>query len=106
MAISPVLRVGTTGILAAASFLFHAPRAHAGSRDLRTVTAAERRDATGVRALVGQHADVNAAQPDGATALHWAAHWDDVAIARTLVTAGARVDAVNDYGVTPLSLAA
>ena len=29
------------------------------------------------RRLLKQHAAVNTAQPDGTTALHWAAHWND-----------------------------
>ena len=40
-----------------------------------------------------------------ATALHWAAHRDDAAMADALVVAGAAVDATNDLGVTPLWLA-
>jgi ankyrin repeat protein len=35
--------------------------------------AASRGDKASVRALLAQHADVNAAEADGATALHWAA---------------------------------
>ena len=30
------------------------------------------------RTLLEQHVDVNVTQPDGATALHWAAYWNDV----------------------------
>jgi ankyrin repeat protein len=48
---------------------------------------------------------VNAAQPDGATALAWAAHSNDLETAELLIRAGANVNAANDYGVTPLSLA-
>jgi ankyrin repeat protein len=48
---------------------------------------------------------VNEAQPDGMTALHWAAHLDDLETARLLVKAGADVKATNHYGVPPLSLA-
>ncbi len=44
-------------------------------------------------------------QPDGATALHWAAHWDDLDTAALLLRAGADVNAANDFGVTPLSIA-
>ena len=51
-------------------------------------------------------ADVNAAQIDGMTALHWAAYHDDAETAGLLVRAGADVDAANRYGVSPLSLAA
>jgi ankyrin repeat protein len=73
--------------------------------DLRLVEAVERRDARATDTLLKQRVDVNAAQPDGATALHWAAHWDDVATAERLIRAGAKVNAANDLGVTPLALA-
>jgi ankyrin repeat protein len=80
-----------------------APRA--AGPDLRLVEAAKARDLAGVAALVKQRVDVNTPHQDGATALHWAAHWNDVKMAALLVGARARVDATNDYGVTPLSLA-
>lgn len=66
--------------------------------------ALERRDAAAVRTMLSD-AQVNAAQPDGMTALHWAARHDDAATARALLRAGAKVDAMNRYGLTPLSLA-
>jgi ankyrin repeat protein len=49
--------------------------------------------------------DVNAPQDDGATALHWAAHWDDLAMADLLIQAGANASAADDLGVTPLFMA-
>ncbi len=67
--------------------------------------AAERMDRAKIHALLQQHADVNAPQPDGMTALHWAAYQDDLELARLLVRAGASVKAASRYGVTPLSLA-
>ncbi len=73
--------------------------------DLRVVGAAERQDWEAVRALVDAGADVTATQPDGATALHWAAHWNDGETASRLIAAGADVDAVNDLGVPPLWIA-
>lgn len=66
--------------------------------------AVERKDAAATRALLSD-SDVRAAQPDGTTALHWAARNDDLDTARALLAAGAAADAVNRYGVTPLSLA-
>jgi ankyrin repeat protein len=42
---------------------------------------------------------------DGTTALHWAAHRDDLETAELLIGAGADLNAANHYGVTPLSLA-
>ncbi len=88
---------------AAASLLLAAGPSTAG--DLRLVDAARQRDAAAVDALLKRRIDVNIAQPDGATALHWAAHWDDMATADALLRRGARVDTANDYGATPLSLA-
>lgn len=73
--------------------------------DTRLVDAEKNADKTAVRDLLTNHADVNAPQPDGATALHWAAYWDDLDTAKALLQAGAAVDAKNRYGVTPLSLA-
>src|SRR5688572_245685 len=67
--------------------------------------AAEKPDRTAIRTLLEQLADVNAPQADGMTALHWAAHHDDLETAKLLVEAKANVSAANRYGVTPLSLA-
>ena len=67
--------------------------------------AAKHRDSSAVRELLQARADVNAPQKDGATALHWAAHWSDIEMTALLLAAGARVSAADDHGVTPLSLA-
>ena len=58
-----------------------------------------------MRALLSAAVDVDARQPDGATALHWAMHREHVEIADLLLRAGADVDAANDLGVTPLLMA-
>lgn len=55
--------------------------------------------------LLKQGTDVNAAQADGMTALHWATYHDDSRTAALLIDAGASAKAANVYGVTPLSLA-
>src|SRR5579864_9841752 len=68
------------------------------------VEAAKNGDVAAVRALLPK-ADVNAAQGDGTTALHWAAHRDDVAMADLLIKAGAHITATNRYQMTPLALA-
>ncbi|MGE3276824.1 MAG: ankyrin repeat domain-containing protein [Vicinamibacterales bacterium] len=70
------------------------------------VDAARQDDIETVRALLAQGADVNAAAPDGATALHWAAYRDDAALVGLLLDAGANAGAANDLRVTPLHLAA
>src|SRR5438067_9815257 len=67
--------------------------------------AAMNMNGTTVRTLLQQKIDVNAPQPDGTTALHWAVRRDDVATAQALIRAGARIDAATRYGVTPLYLA-
>jgi uncharacterized protein len=72
---------------------------------LRLVDAMKSRDTAAVIDLVRQEADVNAPQGDGATALHWASHWNDPDSARLLIRAHANVNAADDEGTTPLSLA-
>ncbi len=69
--------------------------------------AAMQGDAAAVRALLQQGADVNLAQGDGMTALHWAAEHGDQALAQVLVAAGANPAAVTRVGrYTPLHVAA
>ncbi len=86
-------------------FLLSVIAADAQSTDLRLVEAARQREKEVVRSLLKQPVAISARQPDGATALHWAAHWDDLETADLLITAGAELNAANDYGVTALSLA-
>ena len=78
----------------------------AAGQDLRLVDAAAGQDGQAVRALIGAGADVNAPRADGATALLWAAHWNDPDMADRLIGAGADVNAADDHGVTPLERAA
>jgi ankyrin repeat protein len=68
--------------------------------------AAMRHDTAEVRRLIQSGADVKAAQADGATALHWAAHHGDASLASLLLDAGADVAAANRNGSTPMWLAA
>ncbi|MSO20547.1 MAG: hypothetical protein EXQ56_08795 [Acidobacteria bacterium] len=77
----------------------------AADPDRRIVDAAKGQDKAALRTLIQQKADVNVPQADGATALHWAAHWNDLEMADQLIAAGAKPNAANDYGVTPLKLA-
>lgn len=77
----------------------------AAAPDSRLVEAVKKNDKTATRTLLQQHADVNAPDADGSTALHWAARWDDLETAGLLIKGGANVKAVNRYQVTPLSLA-
>lgn len=76
-----------------------------GAGDTRLADAAMRKDRRAVLALLGARADIDAAQADGATALHWAVHWDDEEIVERLLKAGATVNVANELGATPLWLA-
>ena len=71
----------------------------AAASDLRVIQAVTNNDTQLIRRLLKQHADVNAAQGDGATALHWAAHLDNLAAADLLIRAGARVNAALTMGL-------
>jgi ankyrin repeat protein len=68
--------------------------------------AARRQDKQAVLSLLGKKADVNARQPDGATALHWAAYAGDAETTAVLIRAGADVNVTNEHGVSPLAIAA
>ena len=68
--------------------------------------AVQRRDGVAVDALLNSSTNVNSAQVDGMTALHWASYHDEAGLVGRLLTAGADVQMENRYGVTPLSLAA
>jgi len=69
--------------------------------------AAMKGDRDAVRALLKKGLDVNEAQGDGTTALHWAAIKGDADMAQMLIYAGANVRATTRIGAyTPLYLAA
>jgi ankyrin repeat protein len=64
-----------------------------------------RRDSARLKQLISARADVNAAQPDGTTALHWAAHNTDTDAMKRLLARGAKTAVVTGTGMTPLALA-
>jgi ankyrin repeat protein len=70
--------------------------------EARLVDAVKNRDKAAVRSFLKQRVDVNAPDVDGMTALHWAAHWNDLETAILLIRSGANAKAANRYGVTPL----
>ena len=70
------------------------------------IDAVKRHDRAAVNALLDRGADVDAAEADGTTALHWAAQLDDLATVDSLLDAGAAATAANRFDVTPLELAA
>src|SRR5262245_55326050 len=77
----------------------------AGAATANLIDAVKAADRTAIRVLLQQRVDVNAAEPDGTTALHWTARTSDLQTAEILIRAGANVKAANRYGVTPLHLA-
>ena len=75
--------------------------------DNRIANTAEQGDRDAVKTLIAEKADVNSAQGDGTTALHWAAEHDDLDLAKMLLTAGAKTTGATRNGaITPLLLAA
>jgi len=68
--------------------------------------AAEKQDWSRVTTLLADKSPINDAQPDGTTALHWAAYHDRADVVTQLLTAGAKAQVANRYGITPLTLAA
>jgi ankyrin repeat protein len=90
------------GVLAAVVAAVHAQ----GGPAAPVADAAMRGDVARVRTLIAERADVNAAQGDGMTALHWAARRGQDDLARVLLDAGAGTTAVTRLGgYTPLHLA-
>src|ERR687885_752360 len=87
------------------SILLFAASALLAASDLRLIDAVKRRDHKAVTTLLSAKVDVNAAQPDGATALSWAAYLGDRPTAEALLKAGAKVETADEYGETPLTLA-
>src|ERR1700757_2028613 len=77
----------------------------ADARDRSISALVKQGDAAALAALLRQHPDVNAADPDGTTPLHWAVQRNDAAMVDLLLGAGAKAVAANRYGVTPLSVA-
>src|SRR4029077_12250627 len=78
----------------------------AQARDVRLLEAVQRRDEKAFAALLRAKADVNAAQPDGATALAWAVHLGERRMAEALLDARAHVDTAEQCGDAPVTLAA
>ncbi len=74
----------------------------AGGGRPRLVDAARNANWDTVRSLLQAKADVNSADGDGSTALHWASYYDDLPSCELLLRAGANVNAATDLGVTPL----
>jgi ankyrin repeat protein len=69
------------------------------------IVAARHNDAERIVELVAKHANVNAADPCGYTALRWAAQKNFPEVIDALVLAGANINALDMYGTTSLMVA-
>jgi ankyrin repeat protein len=91
---------------AAVLTLVSAAGLEAAGTTVQLVDAVKQGNLIAVKALLAQHTNVNAAEPDGMTALHWAVRANDEQTVQLLLKAGANAKAASRYGVTPLGLAA
>lgn len=80
--------------------------AHAADANPSLLDSVRHGDRAAVAVLLGDHASPDVADPDGTTALIWAAGHNDLAMAELLLRAGANVKAANEYGATALYAAA
>jgi ankyrin repeat protein len=93
VSLSAIAALGLSAVLNAANAATVAEAAKAGDHEA-------------VRALLKQGMDVNEAEGDGMTALHWAARKGDVELAQMLLYAGANARAMTRLGAyTPIILA-
>jgi ankyrin repeat protein len=100
------LVAGAFGVAGAVAAIAVASVSLSGATASKLSSAIQSNDRPTVLALLKQPAEVNAADADGTTPLHWAVRADDLELSQRLVAAGANAKAANRYGVTPLSLAA
>ena len=80
--------------------------AAAAAKDVTVIEVVKRADYEALEELLRSGVDVDEAEPDGTTALHWAAHRGDLETSTRLIAAGANLAATNRYGIAPLWLAA
>ncbi len=80
--------------------------AGAAQAETSLIAAVKAGDTPAAVALIDQRSDVNAADPDGTSVLHWAVYKDNAEVVQKLLKAGAKAATKNDYGATPLSEAA
>src|ERR1035438_4149946 len=70
-------------------FLLSACTSCLGEADTLLLDAVKAQNIAAVRERIAAHADVNGVEPDGFTALHWAAERNNLGLVQLLVAAGA-----------------
>ena len=100
-----VIRWSVAALVAVACVAAFPGAGQAAEADAGLIAAIRAVDIDGVGAALERGADVTAAEADGTTPLHWAAHANEPAIVELLLDAGADASATNRYGVRPISLA-
>jgi len=93
-------------LLASASLLLGATITLGAPADQRLIEAVKKSDAKAVRSLIAARIDINAAEGDGSTALHWAAQRDNAEIVGLLLAAGANAKTTTRFNISPMYLAA
>ncbi|NNE01078.1 MAG: hypothetical protein HKN47_27495 [Pirellulaceae bacterium] len=78
---------------------------HANESTITIADATESKDWTTVAKLINDDVDVNAAQADGMTALHWAVFAGHREVVAQLIDAKCEVDTPTRYGIRPLTIA-
>src|SRR5262249_318780 len=94
--VKPAPTGGALGQKEQARFFINLPGSY--SSDTRLPDAAMNGDRAVVQSLLQEKVDVNSAQGDGTTALHWAAYRDDLEMAKLLIESGANVKAGTRLG--------
>lgn len=93
-------------VLVCTAALWMTAAAWAGGASVSLIEAVKADNRAQALQLIQQGADVNAREPDGTTALHYAAHNGNAELVERLLRAKAKVNVQNDYGASPMSEAA
>ena len=90
------------GLLLATVLTVTSATAQIRSSNVDLVRAVKDQDMATARELIAAGADVTEQDSETMTALHWAAHWNDLELVELLLSEGAEAEVSNRYGVTPL----
>ncbi len=105
---APTCRTSSKGIITPIVLAIGLLTCHAvvsAQSDLRLIEAVQQKNMVRAKELINADVNVNNIRADGATALLWAAHWNDLETVDLLLANGASVNVAEDQGVTPLTRA-